>query len=46
MWTYAPMMVAQSIGLILEVLSCKEIIEGMVNEARETLDRANALFRE
>ncbi len=42
----APMMVGQSIGLIHEVLSCKEIIEGMVNEARETLDRANALFRE
>ena len=41
----APMMVGQSIGLIHEVLSCKDIIEGMVREAVETLDQAGALFR-
>jgi NADH:quinone reductase (non-electrogenic) len=40
----APMMVGQSIGLIHDVISCREIIEGMVKEARETMTRIGKLF--
>jgi NADH:quinone reductase (non-electrogenic) len=40
----APMMVGQSIGLINEVLSCREIMEGMVKEAKDTLAQAGKLF--
>ena len=36
----APLAVGQSIGLINEVLSCREIIEGMVRDAEECLAKA------
>jgi nitronate monooxygenase len=41
----APLMVGQSIGLIKGVLSCRELMEGMVGEAEETLRRVNGLVR-
>jgi nitronate monooxygenase len=37
----APLMVGQSIGLIKEVLSCKELMENMAKDAAECLARAN-----
>jgi nitronate monooxygenase len=40
----APMMVGQSIGLIQDVPTCKELLERMVKEAEETLARVNKLF--
>lgn len=40
----APMMVGQSIGLIQDVPTCKELLERMVKEAKETLERVNKLF--
>lgn len=41
----APLMVGQSIGLIKGVLSCRELMEGMVGEAEEALRRVNGLVR-
>jgi nitronate monooxygenase len=40
----APMMVGQSIGLIQDVPPCKELLERMVKEAEETLERVSKLF--
>ncbi len=40
----APMMVGQSIGLIKDVPTCKELMKRMVKEAQETLARVNKLF--
>jgi nitronate monooxygenase len=40
----APMMVGQSIGLIQDVPTCKELLERMVKEAEETLERVSKLF--
>ncbi|MDD5414666.1 MAG: hypothetical protein PHH96_07570 [Smithellaceae bacterium] len=40
----APMMVGQSIGLIQDVPTCKELLERMVKEAEEALARVNKLF--
>ncbi|HQK91109.1 MAG TPA: nitronate monooxygenase family protein, partial [Smithellaceae bacterium] len=40
----APMMVGQSIGLIQDVPTCKELLARMVKEAEETLARVNKLF--
>jgi len=41
----APMMVGQSIGLIKDVPTCKELMDRMVQEAQETLARASKLFQ-
>jgi nitronate monooxygenase len=38
---YAPLMVGQSIGLIKEVLSCKELLDTMAKEAAECLARVH-----
>lgn len=40
----APMMVGQSIGLINDVVTCKELLDRMVKEAREALSKAGKLF--
>lgn len=39
----APMMVGQSIGLINDIPTCKELIERMVKEAREHISRISKL---
>lgn len=39
----APLMVGQSIGLINDVPTCKELLETMAKEAKETLARANSM---
>jgi nitronate monooxygenase len=39
----APLAVGQSIGLIKEIKSCREVVEGMVTEAEEILQKAGAL---
>jgi nitronate monooxygenase len=36
----APLAVGQSIGLIREILSCRELVEGMVKEAETLLEKA------
>lgn len=41
----APMMTGQSIGLIKDIPSCKEVIERMVKEAEKELGRAARLFK-
>ena len=41
----APLMVGQSIGLIKNVMSCKELLENMVREAEENLRRVNRLIQ-
>ena len=41
----APLMVGQSIGLIKNVMSCKELLESMVREAEENLRRVNRLIQ-
>ncbi|HSV96813.1 MAG TPA: nitronate monooxygenase family protein [Spirochaetota bacterium] len=40
----APMMVGQSIGLINDVVTCKELLDRMVREAQEALSKAGKLF--
>jgi NADH:quinone reductase (non-electrogenic) len=40
---YAPLMVGQSIGLINDIPTCKELLERMATEARECLSRAGKL---
>ena len=40
----APLMVGQSIGLIRDVPSCRELLERMAQEAREHLDRVNKMI--
>jgi len=40
----APLMVGQSIGLIKDIMGCRELMEGMVREAEETLMRVNRLI--
>jgi NADH:quinone reductase (non-electrogenic) len=42
---YAPLMVGQSIGLIRDIPTCKELIERMAIEAEENLERARRLFQ-
>jgi nitronate monooxygenase len=42
----APLMVGQSIGLIKEILGCGELMERMVKEAEETLNRTSRLLRD
>jgi NAD(P)H-dependent flavin oxidoreductase YrpB (nitropropane dioxygenase family) len=39
----APLMVGQSIGLIKEIMGCRELMEGMVRDAEDTLSRVNRL---
>ncbi|HOD27771.1 MAG TPA: nitronate monooxygenase [Syntrophales bacterium] len=41
---YAPLMVGQSIGLIRDVPSCRELLERMAKEAREHLARVNTMI--
>ena len=41
----APMMMGQSVGLIKDILSCKEVIERMVKEAEKELEHAVRLFK-
>ncbi len=38
---YAPLMVGQSIGLINDIPTCKELMERMAAEAKDSLSRAN-----
>lgn len=40
----SPMMVGQSIGLVHDVLPCAELLEKMVEEARETVQGVSRLF--
>ncbi|HDP80165.1 MAG TPA: nitronate monooxygenase [Spirochaetes bacterium] len=40
---YAPLMVGQSIGLINDIPSCKELLDRMAREAREHLKKAASL---
>jgi nitronate monooxygenase len=42
----APLMVGQSIGLIKNVLSCKELLDTMAKEAAECLAKANRMVQE
>ncbi len=39
------MMMGQSVGLIKDILSCKEVIERMVKEAEKELEHAVRLFK-
>jgi len=39
----APLMVGQSIGLIKDVPTCRELLEGMARECAETLERAGRM---
>ena len=43
---YAPLMVGQSIGLIKEVLSCKELLDTMAKDAMECLARVNKIIQQ
>jgi hypothetical protein len=38
-------MVGQSIGLIKEIMGCRDLLEGLVREAEEALSRVNRLIR-
>jgi nitronate monooxygenase len=40
----APLPLGQSIGLIKEIVSCRELLEGMVREAEEVLAKVQRLF--
>jgi nitronate monooxygenase len=40
----APLMVGQSIGLIHDIISCKELLERMHDEANDHLKKASGLF--
>jgi len=40
----APMMMGQSVGLVKDIPSCKELIERMVAEAREDIERVRGMF--
>ena len=42
---YAPLMVGQSIGLIKRVLSCKELLDSMANEAAACLARVGKIVQ-
>ena len=42
---YAPLMVGQSIGLIKDVPTCKELLDRMVKEAEEHIARATKLVK-
>jgi nitronate monooxygenase len=42
----APLMVGQSIGLIKEVLSCKELLDTMAKDATECLARVNKIVQQ
>jgi len=33
----APMMVGQSVGLVHKIMTCKELVEGMMKEAEEQI---------
>ena len=41
----APMMMGQSVGLVKDVPSCKELIEKIVAEARADIERVNNIFK-
>jgi nitronate monooxygenase len=41
----APMMMGQSVGLIKDIPTCKEVMERMVKEAQNELERAARLFK-
>jgi nitronate monooxygenase len=41
---YAPLMVGQSIGLIHEIMSCKDLLKKMHDDAKANLDKAAANF--
>jgi nitronate monooxygenase len=40
----APMMMGQSVGLVKDILTCKELIERMVAEAKEDIERVKSIF--
>ncbi len=40
----APMMMGQSVGLVKDIPSCKELIERMVAEAREDIEWVRGMF--
>lgn len=40
----APMMMGQSVGLVHDIPSCRELMERMVKEAQEEIDRIKRLF--
>jgi nitronate monooxygenase len=42
----APMMMGQSVGLVKDILTCKELIERMVKEAREDIKRIANLMKD
>ena len=42
----APMMMGQSVGLVKDIPTCKELIERMVEEAREDIQRVANLIKE
>ncbi len=42
---YAPLMVGQSIGLINDIPTCKELIERMAKEAEAEIGRVSGLFK-
>jgi len=37
-------MVGQSIGLVHDILTCKELLDRMVSEAKQTLEETSKLF--
>jgi len=41
---YAPLMVGQSIGLIRDIPTCRELLERMAAEAEEHLERARRMI--
>jgi NADH:quinone reductase (non-electrogenic) len=41
----APMMMGQSVGLVKDVPTCKELLERMMAEAQAELDRVSKIFR-
>lgn len=42
----APMMMGQSVGLVKDIPTCKELIERMVKEAREDINRVANIIRQ
>jgi len=40
----APMMMGQTVGLINDILSCEELLENMVQQAKDEINRVSAIF--